>query len=174
MTTVSYSLKNYFFDRAKVIDRLGKAKTMWLRKAGATLRLEARRTQLRRRKRTSAAGSPPSIHSTDSVATLRNILFGFDGVDRVIVGPVGLNGRSVINGQRTAGGIPGLHEFGGTLRIRETLDGNMWKPSNMVNTHPGQPTRWRDANYPARPFMGPALKAVAKRLPLLFFRTVKE
>ena len=35
--------------------------------------------RLRRRKRPSKPGESPSVHSTDRVATLKNILFGFDG-----------------------------------------------------------------------------------------------
>lgn len=183
MKTLSYKVKDFFFDRIQVMEAVGKAKLKMLGRAGGSLRLEARRTQLRRRKRTSAAGSPPSVHSRDNVATLRNILYAFNGIGRVICGPVGLNGHSVVNGRRVAGAIPGLMEHGGTKRIRLVLVGREWVPEGavigkgkrkrMIFAKPGQPTKMIDAKYPARPFMGPALKAVAKRLPLLFFRTLQ-
>lgn len=169
--TVHLSIKDYFFDRLKVMNRLETAKRKMLSQAGAFVRRNAMRDQLRRRKRISAAGSPPSVHSRDQHANLRWILFGFDGVDSVIVGPVGLNGAR--------GAVPGLHEHGGTKRIREVLVGKQWEPEGKLVTLrgnrkwfvwavPGRPMRWRMARYPARPFMLPALKAVAPKFPKLF------
>jgi hypothetical protein len=115
---VSYRVKDAFFDRGPVITALDKATLRVMRRAGAAVRLRARRS-LRRRKRVSAPGSPPSVHSRDPVATLRNILFAYDSAaHRTIVGPVGLN---QVNDTASRGRVtlPELHEYGGQLAIRE-------------------------------------------------------
>lgn len=171
---VSYAIKKMFFDRLSVINRLDKAKHKMLGQCGAFIRRNAQRTQLRRRIRTSAAGSPPSVHSRDKITNLRNILFAFDGRDSLLVGPVGLNG--------SRGAIPGLHEHGGSRRIREVRIGLQWVPEGKMikrgrrkyfaYAKTGQPVRWRNAQYPSRPFMFPALREVAPQFPALFGRAM--
>ena len=69
--------KQLFFDRRLVQNRMSKANRKALSKAGAFIRRRAR-SSLRRRKRVSAPGQPPSVHSTDGVATLKNILFAYE------------------------------------------------------------------------------------------------
>lgn len=132
-----FEFKGAFFDSAKVIAAMDRADRKAQSKFGAYVRTRAR-SSLRRRKKASAPGSPPSVRSKHPYATLKNILFGFDVKTRsTIVGPVGLKrGKAV---------VPGLHEFGGTaVRFGKT------------------------ARYPARPFMAPALKAEAPKFPNLF------
>jgi len=126
----------------------------------------------------SPAGSPPFVHTDSAITTLKNILFAFGGKDSVIVGPVGLNGNR--------GSLPALHEYGGSQQIREKLvsftdeviidgpagrdskgkftkaprkivKGRRWAPLGKRGARPGQPTRRRNATYPARPFTGPAV-----------------
>jgi len=77
MLTIDLRMKDFFFDRQAVIERMSRANHKALVKAGAFIRRRAR-SSLRRRKRISPAGGPPSVHSQDPIATLRNILFAYD------------------------------------------------------------------------------------------------
>lgn len=146
---VTYKSKAMFFDRKAVERIVGKKTAKALSKAGAFVRTRAR-SSLRRRKATSAAGTPPSVHSSDSVATLKNILFALNPNNlSVVVGPVKINRRS---------SVPALHEFGGSQRITER--GGRGR------------SRVRQANYAPRPFMAPALAAEAPKFPALWGGTV--
>lgn len=120
MFTVDYRVTEYFFDRAKVLNAINKAESQALSKAGAYIRTRARTSILRRRKKTSPPGSPPSVHSTDQVATLRNILFAYNpGSHSVFIGPVGLNQINRNAATRSSVPIPSLMEFGGAVSIWE-------------------------------------------------------
>lgn len=161
MATASLGLsfeasKRYFFDRAKVLAAADAAVLRGLSRLGAFVRRRAR-TSLRRRKKASAPGSPPSVHSKDNFATLKNILFAYDPARRsVVVGPVRLNGSK---GSPT---VPELHEFGGTLQVAEAqLSGGRWVRAGLARRFgdKSRPTRVRAATYPARPTMRPALAA---------------
>ena len=129
-------------------------------------------SRLRRRKGYSGPGESPSIHSHDAVANLRFILFGLEGRDRVLIGPVGLNQKQYLNGRISGGTVPNLMEFGGTAGIREKLVGKQWMPRGRRSPRPGQPTRVRIATYAPRPFMGPALAAEKDKFPGLWARSV--
>jgi hypothetical protein len=159
---VTYALKDMFFDRAAVQNRLNKAEHRILSKIGAFIRRRASKYVLRRRKRTSKPGQPPSIHSTDDVASLKNILFGLDATKHsVVIGPVKLNGG--YPGQT----IPNLMEFGGTVQVfqermkyRDKKRGknkHAWWRFNGVKV-PYKEYRMHSAVYPARPFMKRALE----------------
>lgn len=137
----------------------------------------------------SPAGKPPFVHSSSEVETLKNILFVFNTKESVGVGPVGLNGKK--------GRVPSLHEYGGSQQVTEKLvsftdeeivdgpsgrdskgkftkaprrivKGRRWVPLNG-RARPGQPTRRRMANYPARPFIKPAVVATEKKFKDLWF-----
>jgi len=124
--TVDYRIKNFFVDRQKIEDKARRASFKALGRAGAFLRRGAR-SRLRRRKSPSMPGNPPSVHSRDNVATLRNILFGVDANQlSMICGPVGLNQKSVDGGAIVGGAVPGTLEFGKTIGIREKF-----KPFSM-------------------------------------------
>lgn len=117
--TVDYSIKNFFVDRQKIENAAQRGNVKALGKAGGYLR-KAARSQLRRRKKASLPGQSPSVHSKDNVATLKNILFGVDARQlSLIVGPVGLNQKSVDGGALVSGTVPGTLEFGGTVGLRE-------------------------------------------------------
>lgn len=89
LVTVDVSFKRFFYDREAVKKKLDKKRLGALRRAGLTIRLAARR-RLRRRKRASAAGESPSVHSKDNFATLKNIQAGFDTFrEASVVGPIG-------------------------------------------------------------------------------------
>jgi hypothetical protein len=105
--------KKFFFDRKLVMDKMGEATRRALSKAGAFIRTRAR-TSIRKRKKISKPGSPPSSH----VGTLKKLLFfGYDpSAKSVVVGPAAF-------GKAEA---PSLLEFGGqvkraTRRGRKTM-----------------------------------------------------
>jgi hypothetical protein len=152
---VQFKAKKFFFDRKLVQDLLGKKSAKALGKAGSFVQRRSR-SSLRRRKKTSSPGQPPSVHSNDSVATLKNIWFALDpGSLSVVVGPLKLNQ----GGESSAGTIPALHEFGGRLAIKDSR-GRRKRTQGQV----------RIANYPARPFMQPALEKEAPNFPSLWLR----
>lgn len=172
MFDVTYKLTDFFFDKKAIVDKLSSGERRAMVKIGSHIR-RAARSAIRKRKRSSLPGSPPSSHTSSKVATLRNILFGYEpSKHTVVVGPVllsrlsrrrafylpkpGVRGRDA-QGRFTLksdGGVwianfepsrtsPALMEFGGTARA--TLDGT----SSVLR-------------YAARPFMGPALEQERK------------
>lgn len=185
MTVIDYRLKEFFFDREKVKRLIGKANAKNISKALAFVQRRSR-SSLRRRKKTSAPGTPPSVHSVNDVTSLKNILFGYDPNRKSgIVGPVRLN-KSIF-GPSITGTVPELHEFGGAARLKLGLEatrkirGRRRTPSSPVEwrvlrhrPRPGQPTKTATAFYPPRPFMGPALIKEAPKFPSLWLNTVRE
>lgn len=169
--TVTMRIVDLFFDRPAVISRMDRITARTLSTAGAYVRRRAI-SRLRRRKRYSKPGQTPTVHSTDPVANLRNILFGFDGRYSVVVGPVRLNQMQYVAGRITAGTVPATLEFGGQVGIREKLVGKHWMPAGRRRPRPGQPARVRMATYAPRPFMGPALEAEKRNFPNLWARSL--
>ncbi|MGN6543781.1 MAG: hypothetical protein ACTHK7_01945 [Aureliella sp.] len=135
-------------------------------KIGAFVRTSAR-SSLRKRKRVSLPGQPPSVHTSDKVATLKNILFGYEPkTHSVVIGPVRLNSQSrdwIDSGSKAT---PGLLERGGVVTIQE----ERWKPSKSGKEYKwhrrdtrraaseSKEYRTRRATFRARPFMAPALE----------------
>jgi len=111
--------KRFFFDRKAVEDIVGKRAAQALSKAGAFVQRRAR-SSLRRRKKTSAPGQTPSVHSKDKVATLKNIQFQFSPrTQSVLVGPLRLNMVTQDAYSTALIPVPGIHEHGGTVLLRE-------------------------------------------------------
>jgi len=180
---VTFAVRESFFDRPLVIKALARAKRKVLSKAGAFVRKRAR-SSIRRRKKPSAPGSPPSAHSKDS-ASLKTILFAFQPQsESTIVGPVALN-QVNFTVESVTTTVPGLHERGETAIIREYryvpeegTDGNVeWR--RLDGRRKYKPwkgrrfeTRRRTARYPKRPFMRPALEAEAPNFPELFKNSI--
>lgn len=80
--------KRFFFDREAVRKKLKRKRLKAVRRAAMTTRKIARRS-LRRRKRISKPGETPSVHTSNSVVTLKNIQAGFDtSAESAIVGAV--------------------------------------------------------------------------------------
>ena len=181
---LSIHMRNAFFDRAKVQAAMDRARLKSLSRGGAFIRTRAR-SLLRRRKKPSAPGSPPSVHAASGdMASLKTILFAYDrSIDGVVVGPVKLNQvNETSTNVRTT--VPGLHERGETASILESR----WVPSV------GQPYPWRrvdrrrqqrpgtswgrtesrrrTARYPKRPFIGPALQMERNKIPDLFRNSI--
>lgn len=152
MLVLNFRDKDSFFDRQAVIDAVGRANAKNLSKAGAYVR-RAARSSLRRRKKSSAPGNPPSIHTDHPFATLKNIWFGFDRQrESVVVGPVRLNRSSLDGSNRST--VPELQELGGSAFIIKRK-------------------KRKRIQYAARPFMGPALQKELPKLPGLWANSVK-
>lgn len=157
MIGVTYKLKDMFFDRLAVTARLGEDRAKFLRNAGGWIRTTAIRSMRRvgKKGKPSKPGTPPKFHGNEQFS-LRTILYGFNGIDSVIIGPIKGNQKSYASGVLATGTVPNLHEFGGVAGIREKRVGMSWQPMGKRKPRPGQPTRVRKANFPARPFMKPA------------------
>lgn len=165
---VDYSITEFFFDRLEIENRLAAKERRAMSKIGSYIRTSAR-TSLRRRKGTSPPGSPPSVHSTDKIATLKNILFGYQPSSHsVIAGPVGLNQFNYESSAQASRPIPAIMEHGGTVAIHEerwkTIGGNSrWYRRDMRRSPSDRKLyRVRIANYQPRPFMAPALERERK------------
>jgi hypothetical protein len=157
---VEYRMVDMFFDRPHVLREIEKREKRGLTRIGAFVRRTARSKMLRRRKRVSKPGQPPSVHSTDRVATLKNILFAYEPRNQsVVIGPVKLN---QVN-QRPSGvsiPIPALMELGGRARIQEQAPKGTdnWRRRDLRrNPRPWYKYRTRVVRYRPRPFMQPAL-----------------
>lgn len=161
---ITMRMKDVFFDRAAVKNRMTKANRKALSKAGAFIRRRAR-SSLRRRKKSSPPGQPPSVHTNDRVATLKNILFAYDPHNEsLVVGPVKLDQKTLLGPQIGNATVPQIQEFGARVKIREVKVGKGWR-SGKRRVRPGQPVRVRAAVYAERPFMGPALEAEKDHIP---------
>lgn len=160
------AFKKTFFDRIKVEKAVERARLKNLSKCGAFVRTAAR-SSLRRRKKTSLPGMPPSVHSKDAFATLKNILFGYDAATKgVIVGPVGINGNK--------SDVPRLMEKGGNARRRmrytvERTKTGKQKKRLVLKRH----LRAQLSHYEARPFMWPALKREKAKFAKVWKNSVK-
>lgn len=170
MFEVDYKITDFFFDRLAVQDKLAAKELRAMSRIGAFIMRGARQS-IERRKAVSAAGSPPSAHSTDKVASLKNILFGYEpSAHSVIVGPVKLNMQTQdwINfGSIT---VPQLMEFGGVAVIKE----ERWKGSTKWfrrdlrrKGSENKEYRQRRAIYRPRPFMAPALERERRNYKLI-------
>ena len=150
---VGFSQKRMFFDRKAVIDAVGQANARNLSRAGSFIR-RAARSSLRKRKRASQPGRPPSVHTQDRVATLKNIWFVFERRRAsVIVGPLRLGSSTLRGSNRST--VPELHELGGSavLESRKTK-------------------QRRRARYAPRPFMGPAMERELPKFERLWANSV--
>ena len=172
--TVSIAIKEWFFDREAVQKAVERGNLRALSKAGAFIRTRAR-SSLRRRKKPSPPGAPPSVHSRDSFATLKNILFGLEPQRQaVIIGPVGLGRSGSAATAPVSGTVPNVLEFGGAISVSEQQVSfydhgervTRWVQTN-ARRHGNRnvPRRRRRVRVEARPFMGPALEAEAQHIP---------
>lgn len=155
----------FFRDLDKLQNAEERAAKRALSRFGAFVRTRAR-SSMRKRKKASAPGQPPSAH----VGLIRKLLFfAYEAQTKsVIVGPALINskhGKSLVE----------LHEKGGTLPVEEVqLGREFWvrKARVSIDGVP-HPTRVRDAKYPARPYMKPAFDAELPKAADMFKNTVK-
>lgn len=168
--TPTAKFKLQFFDRAAVIGMLDKASHAALRKAGGAIRLFAQRS-MRYRKRGSAAGEAPSAHREHGAKLRKLVWFAFDeGTRSVVVGPLPFG----------KGEAPGVEEFGGTVtrsrrvaqrpgRKAGAAQSAAFKRKLKAGAIPAgqapQTVVMATARYPARPYMGPALKNEIPKMP---------
>lgn len=188
--TVTMKIVDLFFDRPAVVRRMDRATHRALSKAGSFVRTRAR-TSLRRRKSVAAPGEAPHVHSTHPFATLKNILFGFDGRDSVVVGPVGFNTRRSRGTIQMSRMVPNIHEFGGQVTRVRRVPVKKAKSQRAATRRQAeayrallksgrvQPDRSFELkeevlNYPRRAFMQPALEAEQDKFPELWARSVSE
>jgi len=139
-----FEITKLFFDKKAVRDKVDAGTRRVLSKFGAFVRRTAR-SSIRKRKRISKPGEPPSSH----IGLLKKfIFFGYDP-DRtsVVIGPARLN-------QRGRGDAPPLLEYGG--------------PTTLVRG--GKRER---ATYRARPYMGPAFEKEQPKLPAMWRDSVR-
>lgn len=156
---LTYDVKNFFFDRRAVQDRIGIAEARNLSKIGAFLRRRAR-SLLRRRKASAAAGSPPSVHSTSTYATLKNILFAYNqSMHAVVTGPIKID--TPANKRQGGEPVPSVQEHGGTVQIQEERyvgSKGRWFQRDMGNfRRSSKEVRSRHIVVRPHPFMGAAL-----------------
>ena len=133
-----------FFDSPKVLGAVDKATRKVFSRFGAFVRRTARGS-IRKRKKTSVPGSPPSSHTG---LLKRFIFFSFDPNRKsVVIGPMRLT-------ENNRGDAPSALEYGGTATLTQ---GNK---KNRVKIQ-------------ARPFMGPAFEKEKPKLPALWQNSVK-
>jgi hypothetical protein len=157
--------KTFFFDRERVLKDAGAKTVRALSRFGAFVRQRAR-SSMRKRKRPSAPGQPPSVHAG---GIKRFLFFSWDPIARsVVIGPIKLNMLTMVGGGYQSGVAPGVLEFGGSVGITEVQESNgKWYRADLRATRrrAGKPHRVRRATYQARPFMGPALRAEIPNMP---------
>jgi hypothetical protein len=136
---IDMRIKDLFFDKKAVRDKVDAGTRRVLSKFGAFVRRTAR-SSIRKRKKTSQPGSPPSSHTG---LLKKFIFFGYDPrKDSVVIGPVRLT-------QKGRGEAPSLLEYGGTTTL----------------TRNGKRKR---AKFRGRPFMGPAFEKEQPKLPAMW------
>lgn len=140
-------IKQLFFDKAKVVRAVDKARRAVLSKAGAFIRTAAR-SSIRRRKAPSPPGKPPSSHTG---LLKKFIYFGYEpDSDSVVIGPVKLN---------KPGAAPSVLEHGGKTLIHKRRRGRVVR---------------RRVSIKPRPYMGPTLEKERPKLPKLWKNSVRS
>ena len=136
-----------FFDRKAVRSAVDRTARRVLSRFGAFVR-RAARSSIRKRKRTSMPGEPPSSHTG---LLRRFIFFGYDHQRRsVVIGPQRLNQK--------IGEAPAALEYGGTSTVVEGLRGKRRK---------------RRVRIKARPYMGPAFEQEKPKLPAMWRDSIR-
>ncbi len=166
--TVTVVTKDFFFDKPYVMRHVDRARRRVLSRFGAYVRRTAM-WSIRRRKKVSEPGKPPSSHSGD---LKHGILFGYDvGRESVVIGPMPLHGKDTKDALE-------LLEYGGRTKLRKPRymrvgpagrdAAGRFTQGKMVKLKRG--TRLR---YKARPFMGPALEKEKPKLPQMWRDSVR-
>lgn len=168
---ITYAVKDFFFDRAAVMEKVGAKRNKALLTAGAYIRRKAR-DLLRRGKKPAKPGSPPKIHS-DNEPGLKTILFALDpATDSMVVGPIKFNSRGLRKSNRET--IPEIQEFGGTAEVIEYTpdEGETWLTLDELRANKYSRSkvrsRTRQATYAAHPFMSVALERALPKIPEQF------
>ena len=147
-----------FFDSKKVMSKADKAASRTLRKFGRYVRQTARRS-IRKRKKISAPGQPPSSH----VGTLKKLIFwDYNPSTRnVVIGPL-LHGNAVNDV-----GVARKLEEGGSIRLLKRVRASKTRVgSRRIRTK-------KKVFIKPRPYMGPAFKAEQATLPALLRNSIR-
>ena len=141
---IRFEIKQLFFDTKAVRSKLDATTRRVLSKFGAFVRRTAR-SSIRKRKRISEPGSPPSSHTG---LLKKFIFFGYDTQKRsVVIGPERLS-------QKGRGEAPHLLEYGGTHAVERK-------------------GKRRRARVRARPFMQPAFDKEEPKLAAMWRDSIK-
>ena len=141
---IDLKLKKLFFDTRKVRNSVDQATRRVLSRFGAFVRRTAR-SSIRKRKKISAPGQPPSSHTG---LLKRFVWFGYEPHRRsVVIGPARLT-------QGGRGEAPENLEYGGMATVIRQ-------------------ERKRRARIRPRPFMRPAFEKERKQLPSLWANSIK-
>jgi hypothetical protein len=144
---IRMDFKMLFFDSKAVRSAVDRTTRRVLSRFGAFVRTAAKHS-IRKRKRISAPGEPPSSHTG---LLRRFIFFGYDrGRRSVVIGPERAN--------RKIGDAPAALEYGGTSTVVEGLRNRRRK---------------RSIRIAARPYMGPAFEQEKPKLPAMWRSSVK-
>jgi hypothetical protein len=195
-----FDVKQMFFDRRAVIDAIGQANVKALSRAGAFIQRRSK-SLIRKRKRVSRPGEPPSSH----VGTLRNLIyFSLDPSTRsVVIGPTPLGMVGIVpptleyggttapitNPRRKHRHVGGAGEIriGGTgsVATRQNKDGK-WVTYAKLHTQAqadranqlneelyGPEMVGGDRRIEPRPYMGPAFRAEMPSLPTLWTNSIR-
>jgi len=141
---IRFEMTQLFFDSKKVRRAVDRTTRRVLSKFGAFVRRTAR-SSIRKRKKASPPGSPPSSH----IGLLKKFIwFGYEPAKRsVVIGPARLS-------QAGRGEAPHLLEYGGTGTVERR----------------GKRKR---AKVRPRPFMGPAFEKEQPKLPAMWRGSVR-
>lgn len=153
----------------KAFDRpVDKVRKRNLSKFGSFVR-RGSRGLIRKRKKASHPGQPPSAHSSDKVKTPKFILFAWDPTTKsVVVGQVKLNSSlSPEHGDP----MPTVWELGGRRVIRERQVAGRWVTAGRGRRKQGK-IRHRTVVYKKRPAMVPAFNAEKSKFPDLWKDTI--
>lgn len=164
-----------FFDTALVRRAVDRARIKNLTKAGGFVRKTAQRS-IRKRKGTSAPGSPPYSHT----GTLRRLIFfGYDvTTDSVVVGPIPTNQVFFRKDRKpVTGTVPSVLEYGGTItRLEVQRSDGEWRRADLRSRRrlADKRTRYKRVRIKPRPFMRPALEKIRTKLPELWANSVRK
>ena len=144
---IGMRIKKLFFDRKAVTDKVDRTTRKVLSRFGAFVRRTAK-SSIRKRKRASSPGQPPSSHSG---ILKKFIFFGYEPAKRnVVIGPAKLNQK--------IGDAPHALERGGASTVIQGRRGRRKK---------------RRVKIKARPFMGPAFNKEKPKLPAMWAGSIK-
>lgn len=155
--TITFELKDWFFDRQQVLDAVGKATARVLAEQGALVRRTAR-GKIRFQVGPSEPGESPHAHSRGT-ASLRTIWFALEpDKATVIVGPIRLT-RSGDDDLAEIAPAPNVLEFGGLVIVRQVrlADGTWHRQRTRHFTGRRRITRIVQTPVEPRPFMRPSL-----------------
>lgn len=149
------AFKSNFFDRDRIVDAIAKSNRVALSRAGSEVRTVARGS-MKRQKGAALPGQPPAVHE----GQLRRFLFfAYDESSKsVIVGSAKLG----------KGEAPSIMEFGGRAAFVVKERG---RDERGRFTGRARRTKTRK-QIKARPYMRPALKRVAPKIPALWANSI--